>query len=350
MYLRDAGYNTYLFGQQHEGRTELLGFDEAFVPTPLCMMKSVTRTFTDFLKYRARDDEPFFASVGFFEPHRHPNGGYPEEVYGKGETAAVPPSMNDTPNVRKDLYGFYQAIHQADEHTGKILEALNESGLADDTLVIFVTDHGAAFPRAKSTLYNAGLEISLMMRLPSKIEAGRRIQTLASGVDLLPTILEAVDLPIPENIEGISHWPEVSGQGQAAPHRPIFAEKNFHDGYDPIRAVIDGKYKYIHNFKSMNGFGVPKDIERSPSISAYADDLSTLRPDEELYDTESDPNERNNLAANPGYQSIKHRLRTTLFEWMEDTGDYLPERAATPPVGDEWCQERPIIRERVGRA
>lgn len=336
MYLREAGYRAFLFGQQHEGRTELLGFEECYMPTPLCLMDPVTTVFSDFLKHRAGGVQPFFASVGFFEPHRH-SSGYPAEIYGDGEAGDVPDFLHDEPCVRRDLYGFYEAIRRADENVGKILATLEASGLSENTFVIFTTDHGSAFPRAKSTLYNPGLEISLIMRWPGRLPAGRRVVTDFSGVDLLPTLLDSQGLDVPACVEGASHWLELSGEGEAL-RRPVFAEKNFHQGYDPIRAVMDGGFKYIRNYQACQGFGIASDISGSLSAEAYRDELREPRAEEELYDLARDPLERRNLAGDPAFVDRKAQLKRKLEAWMAESGDYLPARADHPPLGDEWSQ------------
>ena len=141
----------------------------------------------------------------------------------------VPGYLPDVPEARSDLAAFQGAIRQMDTAVGRVLHVLDELRLAHLTCVIFATDHGAAMPGAKCTLYYPGIEVALLWRWPSAgLSGGRVISELASNVDVTPTLLDALSLPVPPSIQGHSQWPLLSGYGPYTPRSEVFAEKTFH--------------------------------------------------------------------------------------------------------------------------
>jgi arylsulfatase A-like enzyme len=201
--------------------------------------------------------------------------------------------------------------------------------LADRTVVVFATDHGAAMPRAKCTLYDPGIEIALLLRWPS-LPAGRVVDALVSNVDITPTLLDGLSLPMPSNLHGRSAWREIRGEA-AAPREEIFAEKTFHTYYEPMRAVRTERHKLIVNFEASTAVDVPADIRLSPIYPLMISDFVSIRPLLELYDLEADRWERINLALAPEYASIREDLRQRLLLWMQDTDDPLLQGPVSSP-------------------
>lgn len=199
--LSESGWHTALFGMQHEtSQPERLGFDEYDVSNSYC--EYVVDRAAAWL--RAAPRQPFLLTAGFFETHRP----YPHDRYAPADPASVrvPDYLPDTPAVRQDLADFYGSISVADAAVGELLDVLDETGLAANTWVIFLTDHGAALPRAKSTLYEAGTGIALIVRPPRGRPMSAGVyDELFSGVDLLPTLLEFLGVDIPADVEGLSH-------------------------------------------------------------------------------------------------------------------------------------------------
>ncbi|WP_231982289.1 sulfatase-like hydrolase/transferase, partial [Mycobacterium sp. E183] len=187
--LTDAGWYSALFGMQHEtSYPQRLGFDEFDVSNSYC--EYVVDRASDWLRDGTEDlaGQPFLLTAGFFETHRP----YPRDRYEPADSAGVDPPdyLPDTPEVRDDLASFYGSITTADAAVGRLLDTLAESGLDDSTWVVFFTDHGPAFPRAKSTLYDAGTGIGMIIRPPTGRALPPRVyDELFSGVDLLPTLL-----------------------------------------------------------------------------------------------------------------------------------------------------------------
>src|SRR3954447_19490329 len=190
--LRRAGYTSTLIGEQHISKEpEVIGYDEV-MKIPTTRVETVAPLAIDVLS-RPRD-KPLFLSVGFFETHR--------EFLGPGSLrdthySQPPHNLPDTAEVRRDLAGFKASARSLDHGVGMVLNALDASGLSDDTLVIFTTDHGMPFPGAKATLYDRGLGVMLILRGPWPFAGGRVVDGLASHIDLYPTVTEFLELERP---------------------------------------------------------------------------------------------------------------------------------------------------------
>ncbi len=205
--LSDHGYRTVLFGMQHESTDPTsLGFDTIDVSDSRC--DYVVERAAEWIDEVGVGDQPFFLTAGFFETHRP----YPEDEYSHADPDAigVPDFLPDTADVRSDLAGLHGSIAKADAAVGRLLESVDNAGLADNTWIVFATDHGLAFPRAKSTLYAEGTGISFIIRPPRSFgHPGSVYDGLFSGVDLTPTLLDLLGLPIPADVDGLSHATEL---------------------------------------------------------------------------------------------------------------------------------------------
>jgi arylsulfatase A-like enzyme len=333
MLLRNAGYRSTLIGLQHESQCprERLGYDEIVSGgdrEEYC--GPVSQAAVRWLQDHRQSNDPFLLVAGFFEVHRpYPPGRYDEP---DGAGIAVPAYLPDAPAVRQDLAGFYGAIRAADAATGAILQAIDENGLRDNTLVIFTTDHGAALPRAKGTLYDPGLQVALMMRAPGPWGVSPVAHHgMVSHVDVLPTLLELVGVDIPPHVQGKS-FAGLLRPGMSSLNRTeIFAEKTYHSEYDPMRAVRTERFKYIRNYELGPALQLPIDIESSLSRTAIGDAHMTQRAAYELYDLSNDPLEHVNLADEPAWRELRHRLAAMLEAWQRETGDPILHGPIPPP-------------------
>jgi len=329
MMLNDAGFSTHLFGFQHERKNDALTYTHHDTADRNC--DAVTPKACAFLASEAAKQQPFYVNVGFTEVHRNFGLDYDDEVLAK---VKVPGFLPDLPVVRKDLATFYENIRRADAAVGKILDALKAAGLEDETLVLFTTDHGMPFPRAKMSLYDPGIKTTLLMRAPGFIKPGTRIDHLVSHIDVLPTLFDAVGIEVPGNVRGRSLWPLLTGE-LYEPRTEIIAEVNWHGGqYDPIRCIRTDRTKYIHNFAP----GRPILIQ-GPAGQRYGAELidkyfSARRPEHELYDLETDPDEQNNLAGDPAMSERLAELQTRLRKILEETNDPLLEGDIPDPPGE----------------
>ena len=341
--LTELGYNTYLFGLQHEYNYEdsakiaQMGYQHADYHT--WQSHGVADIACPFFREKAKDQQPFFVSIGYFEVHRNYGTEYDTEILDK---IKIPGYLPDMEIVRKDIATFYRAIKRADEATGRILEAIKESGVEEKTLIFFTTDHGPEFPRAKMTLYDPGLRVALLMKYPGVLEAGRRVKELLSNVDIFPTILEAIGVPIPENVQGKSFWPLLVG-GDYKPRNEIYAELTWHTLYDPIRSIRTQRYKYIRNFQPGRPILMSGPVAQRYGAEIINKLFSQPRPEEELYDLERDPCERNNLAGKREYQEIQSDLCKRLMTFLEKTEDPLLKGPVPHPgkkgYGCFWVKE-----------
>lgn len=317
--LTGAGWHTALFGMQHETtHMTRLGYDEYDVENSYC--DHVVSLAEGFLSRIG--DQPFLLNAGFFETHRP----FPATEYEYADPAGVevPPYLPDTPEVREDIAAFHGSITKADRAVGRLLDALADHDLDENTWVVFYTDHGAALPRAKSTLYAAGTGIALMVRPPrARGLAPRRIDDLFSGVDLMPTLLELLGVPIPAGVHGVSHAAQLAGDAPDAARDVVFTEKTFHDSYDPMRAVRSKHWSYIENYADRPELELPLDIADSLSGEAVAGRYCAPRAAVELYDLVADPFEEHNLADVPDLGDVRAALAARLHGWREDTGDVL---------------------------
>lgn len=336
--LADAGYRSALFGMQHESADpQRLGFDSVDVSDSRC--DYVVEQSQDWLRRHADDDRPFFLTAGFFETHRP----YPADEYKPSDTSdiAVPGFLPDTDDVRDDLAGLHGSISKADAAVGRLLGTVAELGLDSSTWIVFITDHGLAFPRAKSTLYAEGTGVALIMRPPTQRHVEPQVyDDLFSGVDLTPTLLDLLGVDIPDDVDGDSHASAlVESPGAPVVRSEVFTEKTYHDAFDPIRAVRTKDYSYIENLAARPALLLPLDI--ADSLSARSLDSEAIqqdRPRVELYDLRSDPYERNNVADDPSYAGVRATLAATLSAWRAETADDLPDEATGTAVAQRFME------------
>jgi N-sulfoglucosamine sulfohydrolase len=340
-FLQEAGYQTLLFGLQHEHWNPLrLGYQKVFGQQPY-YCEEVTQDLLDWLNSGKPKDMPFFASVGFFDPHRIglASQGFTKEnlgqlpshfkrpVYQPASPAEVEVRhyLPDIPPQREELADFYGAVRLVDEMVGRITKALRETSLDRDTLLIFTTDHGASFLHSKGTLYDGGVKVCCLLRFPGVLPEGHQVDALTSHVDLSSTILDLLGYETGLGESGRSFTGVL--RDKTDHHREyVFAERNYTQYFDPSRMVRSKKYKYIRNGlrKCIFDF-VITEIEMSQAsfrnnkeVFSFYDSRRVL---EELYDIEADPGEMVNLVGDPAYVSTLESLRSVLQEHLEVTHD-----------------------------
>jgi len=327
--LGKAGYETTLFGMQHEKQNPLrMGYGRYFHAQGPHLVSEIAPMVADYITARRPDDGPFFANIATSETHRP----FKHARYTPDDPATldVPPYLPDHPAVREDLADFHGLIHAADAGVGQILDAIERSPGAENTLFIFTSDHGIAFPRAKSTLYDSGIGTALLMRWPARIAAGQVSAALLSNVDLTPTILDCCNVAPSPAAQGRSYAPLLAGQPGGG-RQEVFAEKTYHDVYDPRRVIRTERWSYIRNFEEGPALPLPADIAPSLAASALGPERDAPRPPEELYDLQADPHQFRNLAADAAYADTKAGLRARLQCWQEQTGDPLLRGAVPEP-------------------
>jgi arylsulfatase A-like enzyme len=337
--LSEAGWYTALFGMQHEtSYPARLGFDEFDVSNSYC--EYVVEHATKWLDNPPQ--QPFLLTAGFFETHRP----YPHDRYEPADrsTVEVPDYLPDTDAVRQDLADFYGSITVADTAVGQLLDTLASTGLDRTTWVVFVTDHGPALPRAKSTLYDAGTGIALIIRPPLDSAGSPRVyDDLFSGVDLLPTLLDLLGVDVPADVDGLSHAAQLHiSPSRSEPARSeVYTTKTYHDSFDPIRSVRTKEYSYIENYALRPLLDLPWDIADSAPGLAVAPLAQDPRPQRELYDLTEDPGELHNLLgpdATDKAESVANEMALLLHEWRQKTNDVIPSEFAGTRISERYTE------------
>jgi N-sulfoglucosamine sulfohydrolase len=249
-------------------------------------------------------------------------------------TYTIPPApILDAPETRYDAASFKATARELDRGMGAVLDALESRGLAENTLVICTTDHGIAFPEMKCNLTVHGTGVFLIMRGPGGFAGGKICDTMISQLDLYPTICDLVNIEHPAWLQGKSLMPLIRGEA-AQHHEEIFAEINYHAAYEPKRAVRTPRWNYIKRFGDRTHPVLPN-CDDGPSKSLWLQTgwKDRTDPEERLYDTFFDPNERYNLAKDPAYASTLNEMRGRLSAWMERTGDPLLRGPVKAPAG-----------------
>lgn len=321
--LAQAGYQTSLFGIQHEARdSKQLGFREVdwmIQPADVVAEKAAAG-----LGRLAAAAKPFYMQVGFFEPHRPFEFG--REAFQADPEVHVPEFLVDQEDTRAELREFKEAIYRLDVGVGRLLGRLRELGLWENTLVLFHADHGIAFPRAKCSLFDPGLEAAFIMHWPDGgITGGRALDTLTTNVDVVPTVLDLLGIEADPDLDGISLAPELRGEPPANPREHIFGELTYHDYYDPRRCIRSTRHKLIANFSSAYFYMDPAQqwVRTSRPIHPEMPEIA-YHPDLEFYDLKADPLECRNLFEGDGALPAEcGEMMRRLHQWMEATGDPL---------------------------
>jgi arylsulfatase A-like enzyme len=339
-YFRDAGYftanvKTAAPGVSGSGKTDFnFKFKNAFDGDDWNQRKA---------------GQPFFAQLSIGVTHR---GGHWKNLRDQlknpvdPDKIMLPPYYPDHPVAREDWATYLDSIQVMDGYIGKILKRLDDENLADNTVVIFIGDHGRCHVRDKQWLYDGGINIPLLVRWPDRLEAGQVCDDLVSSIDISATILKIAGVELPRHIEGKvflesganGNWKTVNQ------HEYIIAARDRCDEtVDRIRCVRNKQYKYIRNFmperpytqtnaykeSSYPMLNLMKELHAQGKLTpVQALFMAPRKPDEELYDIKNDPYEINNLAASPEHQQSLKKMRAILERWIEETGDMgqFPEK------------------------
>ncbi len=334
--LSEAGYHTTLVGFQHVTRDDphTLGYHDVVEAGRLAPQKASSAV--EILQHQKPTDPPFFLKVGFHEVHRRFDTGGVQPDSEKG--VYVPPYLADTEVTRNDLAGLQGSIKFMDAGVGEILSGLEQSGLTENTVVIFTSDHGIPYSGAKWSLFDPGLETPLIMRWPAGGLVGGTVHhQLMSNVDFLPTLLDLVGAPIPENVQGVSAAKILRGESDAPIRDAVFAEHVSQPLRDnTCRCIRTGRYKLIRYFEP--GRTIVKPIDVDPQ--AVAEHLERprrdgTRPVVQLFDLKEDAIEYQNLAQDPSYADLVEELSNRLWQWMEEVGDPILEGPLRTPYYEQ---------------
>lgn len=344
-YLRERGYFSGHMQKTHYGPHADAQFD--------WYSRNLAEAFPEFLD--GAGEQPFFLWVGFRDAHRPyaPNAiSEPHEP----DDVLVPPYLADTRETREDLALYYDEISRMDGVIGEMVGLLQERKLFENTIVIFFTDNGMPFPRAKGTLYDSGIGTPLIAAWPAGgVPQGVKFDGLVSLIDLAPTLLEAAGdtRPVTElGMQGrsmLEAWRDPSTPGR----QYVFSERNWHNCDEHMRSLRTEKYKLIRNAYLDLPHGSPADVSMSPSFKALlagkeegalspaqAMLFRAPRPRIELYDVQADPWETENLMETAEGIAIARELEAVLNAWGEMTGDFSPEYRRRGDNTDRFTGEK----------
>ncbi|SHF53608.1 Sulfatase [Mariniphaga anaerophila] len=292
------------------------------------------------------EGQPFFAIFNTTISHEScMHDSIPDEqLRHSPDEVPIPPYHPKTPAIKHDWAQYYDKVEDMDAWVGEKLRELEESGLAENTIVFYYGDHGGVLARSKRYVYETGTRVPFLIRIPEKYKylfpkekTGSKINRLISFVDLAPTLLSIAGIKIPDFMQGNAF---LGKQKTDDPQYAYMFRGRMDERYDMCRAVRDQKYRYIRNYVPYRVYGQHLEyLWRAPSIRSWEQAYLAgecnetqgifwnTKPVEELYDTENDPWEVNNLANAPAYADVLKRMRNANMEWVykiKDTG-FIPE-------------------------
>jgi N-sulfoglucosamine sulfohydrolase len=353
MRLHEAGYLISTFGKnKHHQPAEKFHADPA--NDEICRHPSKLAAATrDFLRRARAEGKPFFHNVNCYDPHRPfigmrgpgdlAGGEAPSRWIKPEEITRVPGFLEDLPDIRRELAGYYTSVRRLDDALGAVLKVLAEEGFADNTLVLFWGgDHGMSFPFGKSNCYENSSRCALIFRWPGVTRAGAVDgKHLVSTIDFTPTLLDAAALPAIPGVDGRSFVPVLKGQTLPGWDK-VYTSYNaaFGNRWFPMRCVrtrdrayiwnpwSDGKREYgTENMAGLTWKAMVEAARESPAIESRTR-LNLLRVPEEFYELGEDPAERRNLIAEPARGREIDALRADLLAMMRRTEDPLAEAFA----------------------
>jgi len=305
------------------------------------------RAAKDFFEQSVEAGKPFFFMANSHDPHRPFSGSDQERSRWSGRKVTrpsrifsptevdVPGFLPDLPPVRREIAEYYSSVRRADDTVGAVLKALKEAGQESRTIVVFLSDHGMPLPFAKTNCYLHSTHTPWIVRWPGKVRPGStEAEHFISGIDLMPTLLEAVGLPAPDGMDGFTFLPLLAGRKQKGRER-VFTQFHQIAGRKryPMRCVQDGRFGYIFNpwsdgkrifrNESQSGRTMKAMNAAAPSNPRIAARVKQFlyRTVEEFYDFQKDPDALHNLVGEPKARKELDRLRGELERWMQRTGD-----------------------------
>ncbi len=301
------------------------------------------------------EGKPFFAVFNSTISHESsihksiPNN----ELRHSPDEVAIPPHHPATPEMKHDWAQYYDKVEDMDTQIGEWLKELDDAGLAENTIVFYYGDHGGVLARSKRYVYETGTQVPFIVRIPEKYkylfpekQVGSKVNRLISFVDLVPTLLSIIGMEIPDYLQGYAF---LGKQKTSDPEYAYMFRGRMDERYDMSRAVRDQKYRYIRNYMPYRIYGQRLEyLFKAPSIRSWKEAYEKgecneaqsafweTKPVEELYDTENDPWEINNLADNPKYKDVLERMRAANKDWVtriKDTG-FIPEADRVDRAGE----------------
>lgn len=345
--LEQAGYATARIGKYHVAPESVYHFQTVLEANPRSTFEMAEKC-EDFLK----SDKPFFLYFCTDDPHRGgpfkpedwktPNSfgnkpeGYPgvKTVIYDPKDVLVPSFISDTQQSREEIAQYYQSISRIDQGFGKLMEMLHTTGKDKNTIVIYISDNGMAFPGAKTTVYEPGIKLPCLIKDPFVSKKGNVNNALISWVDLTPTILDMAGVDFGKNKFHGRSFNSIIGEENPKGWDEIKASHTFHEitMYYPMRVIRKGDYKLIWNIAYPLEYPFASDLwDSSTWQEVYRNNakyygkrkIKTFlhHPQFELFDLKKDPDETKNLATNKKYLPVLNDMKTRLRDFQKKTDD-----------------------------
>lgn len=371
-----TGYHQNLIGAHQHRTNEKKPLPEGIKPIPKLMEEA--GYFTTLMSYKTdvnflpdtkeelfmntndwtdrEPGQPFFARITFQDTHRKWNRD-PERPIAI-EDVELPPYYADTPFVRRDWANGLEQMQLVDREVGDLLKRLDDEGLAENTLVFFIADHGGCHIRGKQFLYDGGIQIPMIVRWPGKVKPAQVSDEMVMSIDICSTVLKVANIEPPKPL----HGKDLFGQ-EIKDRKYIFAARDKMDEtHDAMRAIRSKKFKLIQNLMperpylqyneyKENSYPMLAEMnvmnlkgELTPEQVQF---FAPTKPEIELFDLEKDPYELNNLSDDSEYAKVKEELLAELQNWrtnvIKDEGvsqqfrasEVFPKKNPETTV-DEW--------------
>ena len=341
--LKLAGYTTGIIGKLHINPASAFDFDFKAIPSANFQRKEMSRYAEEAEEFMHNADKPFYLQVNHPDAHApfiREIDGLPNSPLDPEDVDALPYMGVNHPRLKEMTANYYNCMMRLDTYVGDLIEALKRTGKYENTLIVYIGDHGADILRGKRTCYEGGVRIPMIVSWPGKKLKPARSKELVSTIDLFPTFLEAAGLQVPEYLPGKSLFPLLHEE-KVKWREFLFTEFHLHSNHNPFmqRAVRNERYKFIHNlshgqenpgytftFRKLIKEVDTKILEEANPQVKKAYELMKKPPEYELYDLEKDPYEFQNLAIDVAYVNISEQLKSTLLNWQKETSDPLIDK------------------------
>lgn len=349
--LNDAGYRTACIGKKHYAPLSAFPFQADLESESKCGRDDVGMA--ESCRGFIAGKEPFFLYMCSYNPHRdgrvleshpckpnrfgNPDSSFPNDVemtYSDDEVE-VPHFLPDTPETRAELAQYYQSVSRLDRGIGRLVKILKEENKYEDTLIIYISDNGAAFPASKTNLYDPGMNLPCIVKSPMRRGGGTDCDALITWADITPTIVDFAGAACnPESFFGKSFRAVIDEKSPKDWRDEIYASHSFHGitNYYPMRVIRSKKYKFIWNIASPLTYSCASDLWDSATWQAALRNKSEIfgkrrmdaylhRPRFELYDLEKDPCELSNLAGKSEFKEKVDSFCSKLKDFQKATND-----------------------------
>lgn len=329
-YFQQAGYYTGFLGKTHVNPERLV---EDHVNHRAIANSNFSKTISietyaeeaaAVMQKAADRDKPFLLIINYADAHRKfvrkSKAGFPTQLVTE-DIAPFPWIGSDSPGLRQELKDYFNCMNRLDEGVGMVLKKLDEASARDNTLMVYISDHGADFPRGKGSIYENGNRIPMIVNHSASFNTGKVEDGMVSTIDILPTMLKAAKIPVPGHLPGIALQDIDSGKVPPRSHIHTFTTGSSPNLLYMQFGIRDERYKLVYSpDRTLNRLGESR--YKNSRLPADQHVQSFLYPPEyELFDLRQDPHEWNNLADSAGHQNVRQRLLQTMQEFQHRIKD-----------------------------